>query len=150
MSKENIDNYLEEGMYGAKQTKPAERKRYLGTLRERILLALDKSQVMQQEGFEELAAEMKANPEAKLLLNGKINSRFFKEYKKIARQHNIRYTAVTNKQAETDIGAILTSQSAVDRETIFIEKEEARTSIETDSSQGFKSKIKKWLGLSKR
>ncbi|SDM91581.1 YueI family protein [Sediminibacillus halophilus] len=152
MSKENMDNYLEEGMYGAKQTKPSERKRYLGTLRERILLALKKSQVMQQKGLEELAAEMETNPDARLLLNGKISSRFFKEYKKLARQHNIHYTAVTNKQAETDIGLILTSKTAVDRKTIFIEKEEETpaSTAGDDSSKGLGSRLKKWLGLSER
>ncbi|WP_053217531.1 YueI family protein [Virgibacillus senegalensis] len=148
MSKRNMEDYLEEGLYGAKQTKPAERKKYLGTLRERILLALKKSQVMQQQGFAELEAEMKAHPNAKLLLNGKINSRFFKAYKKLAKQHNIAYTSVTNNEADTDIGAVLTSNSAVDRESIFVEeKEQQSASQQKDTPQGVKARFKKWFGL---
>ncbi|MBC8930811.1 DUF1694 domain-containing protein, partial [Escherichia coli] len=37
---ENIDDYLEKGMYGAKEINPAEKKNYSGTYRERVLIAL--------------------------------------------------------------------------------------------------------------
>ncbi|SDK28087.1 YueI family protein [Sediminibacillus albus] len=149
MSKRKLDDYIEEGIYGAKQTNPAERKHYLGTLRERVIIALKKSQVMQQQGLAELEAEMKNHSEAKLLFNGNISSRFLKKYKKLSAKYRIQYTSVTNKEAETDIGAILTSNDAIEREAIFIESnnEEKTVDESEEKTKGFKHAIKKIFGL---
>ncbi|MEK5037091.1 DUF1694 domain-containing protein [Sporosarcina sp. FSL K6-3457] len=36
----NVDDYLQRGFYGAKEMKPAECRKFLGTIRERIIIAL--------------------------------------------------------------------------------------------------------------
>ena len=76
MCKANIDDYLQKGIYGEKQTKPEERRRFLGTLRERIVVALKKGQVMEQDTYSELEVLMKKYPDATLYLNGNIRYSF--------------------------------------------------------------------------
>ncbi|MRH43780.1 DUF1694 domain-containing protein [Aquibacillus halophilus] len=120
--KKNVDDYLQEGIYGTKEINPAERKLFLGTYRERVILVLTKAQVIQSKGISELDQAMKANPEAKLLLNGNVNIRFFKPYKKVASKHSINYTSVKNKEAKSDFGIVLTLNYAIDKEDIFVEE----------------------------
>ena len=49
VKKPTVDEVLQQGIYGALETKPDERRKYLGTIRERIIVALKKSQVAESE-----------------------------------------------------------------------------------------------------
>ncbi|GGF27373.1 hypothetical protein GCM10010954_28050 [Halobacillus andaensis] len=141
MKKPNVDEYLQEGIYGSRQTKPGERKRYLGTLRERVILVLTKGQVMQEVGIEELSQEMKQHKDAQLLLNGEVSYRFRKPYRQLADQHSIHHTEVSNQESETDIGAILYVDYAIEKENIHVEtKEEPKE--ENEESSGVKGFLK--------
>ncbi|MGP4107655.1 YueI family protein [Virgibacillus sp. L01] len=143
MGKKNVEDYLTEGIYGSKQTKRAERKKFLGTIRERIVIALTKGQVMTDKGLEKLDEAMKSNNDAKLLINGHVSSKFLKEEKALAKKHNIAYTVITNNDADTDIGAVLTYDHAIDKEDIFIQNTEEKD--ETEKPASFFSKVKRWF-----
>ncbi|WP_138420929.1 YueI family protein [Aquibacillus sediminis] len=121
--KKDVDDYLQEGIYGAKETNPAERKAFLGTLRERVVLALTKGQVMKHKGVQQLDQAMKENPDSKLLLNGNVSFRYFKKYKQVASDNQINYKTVNNKSAESDYGIVLTYDHAIDKENIFLQEE---------------------------
>nr|WP_102029261.1 YueI family protein [Salirhabdus sp. Marseille-P4669] len=123
--KKKVDDYVNEGIYGTKQTKPEERRKYLGTIRERIVLVLTKGQVMKKRGLKEMDALMKEHNDAKLLLNGNIRVSAFSPYRKIASKNHIPYTVVANKNTKTDFAAILTYDTkAIDREDIFLAEED--------------------------
>ncbi|UJL46842.1 YueI family protein [Virgibacillus sp. NKC19-16] len=147
MGKKNVDDYLTEGMYGKRRPKEEEREQFLGTLRERIVIALTKGQVMSDKGLEELEEAMKHNTQAKLLINGHVSYRFLKEERELANKYNIPSTTVTNKENDTDIGAVLTYDYAIDKEEIFIEnvpEEESERTNETENGSFF-SRIKQWF-----
>lgn len=139
MKKPNMEDYLQEGIYGSRETKPGERKKFLGTLRERVLLALTKGQVMQELGKEELSDNMKQHPEAKLLLNGEVSYRFLSPYKDIADKQGIHHTTISDQETETDLGAVLTLDYAIEKETITIEgkEREREGSSEEEGMKGF-------------
>ncbi len=148
MTKKNVDDYLTEGIYGTRQTKKAERKKFLGTIRERVVIALTKGQVMSDKGLSELNEAMQANKGAKLLLNGHIGYKFLKEEKALANKYNIEYSVITNENADTNIGAVLTYDFAIDKENIFIEESqesEKDTDKKTTSKESFLAKVKKWF-----
>lgn len=149
MSKKNVDDYLTEGMYGTRLPKDHERKQFLGTLRERIVLALTKGQVMSNKGLEQLEKAMKENPDTKLIINGHVSYRFLTEEKKIANKYNIPHSTITDEDAkDTDIGAVLTYDYAIDKEEIFIKEEPEQTKqepVEEKSQPSLISKIKKWF-----
>lgn len=146
MSGKEVNDYLTEGMYGTRLPKEEERKRYLGTLRERIVLALTIGQVMSDKGIEKLEEAMKANNGAKLFINGQVSTRFMTEEKKLANKYNIPYTIITDETNETDIGAVLAFDYAIDKEDIFIKEtqKEDESKIE-EKNNSFFSKMKNWF-----
>ncbi|WP_406945384.1 YueI family protein [Halobacillus sp. SY10] len=144
MKKPDMEDYLQEGIYGSRQTKPGERKQYLGTLRERVLIALTKGQVMQEKGQEELVALMKSYQDANLLLNGDVSYRFLSPYMDLAEKHNIHHSTVSNQETHSEFGAVLTLAYAIEKEHIRIEeqKEVGESSEQNGWTDFFKSLFK--------
>ncbi|CDQ21543.1 Uncharacterized protein YueI [Halobacillus karajensis] len=136
MKKPDMEDYLQEGVYGSRQTKPGERKRYLGTLRERVLLALTKGQVMQELGKKEMQGLMKEHPDAKLLLNSEVSYRFLSPFKDLAEEQEIHHTTISNQESETEFGAVLTLDYAIEKEKVRIE--EPRQEEKTSEEEGVK------------
>ena len=122
MPKPDIDEYLKQGMYGAKETNPDERRKFLGSLRERVEVALAREQVMEQEVYPEVEQAMKNYSGAQLFLNGHLDYSYLSKYIKIADQQKIAYTIETNKDYNSEIGLVLAHKEAVDKENIFVTK----------------------------
>ncbi|MFD2044239.1 YueI family protein [Ornithinibacillus salinisoli] len=150
MAKKNVEDYLTEGIYGTRLPKQGEREYFLGTFRERIVLALKKGQVMTDKGLEKLEEEMQSYKDATLIFNGHVSNKFLKAEKELADKYNIPYTVVTNEETETDIGAVLTYDYAIDREEIFLEETELEEEKEevNESPPNFFSKMKQWFNPS--
>ncbi|WP_163971471.1 YueI family protein [Oceanobacillus halotolerans] len=144
MGKKDVEDYLTEGIYGKKDPNQAERKKYLGTLRERIVIALTKGQVMSDKGLRALEETMRNNRDTELIINGKVAHRFLKEEKALASKYDIPYTTITDEKANTDIGAVLTYDHAIDKENIFLEETTDETESTDDDSSVF-AKIKRWF-----
>lgn len=142
MNKTDVEDYLQEGIYGAKETRPGERRRYLGTLRERIVLMLTKGQVMQEKGMNELAEHMKEHQDAKLLMNGKIGYKFRKPYSLLADEHNIHSTSVLDQEKDTDVGVLLVVDYAIEKETIEVDTE-VPASVDEEKEKGLKGFLKR-------
>jgi len=142
MGKKNVDDYITEGIYGTRRPKEAERQHFLGTLRERIVIALTIGQVMTDSGITKLEEAMKEHRDTKLLINGQVSYRFLAAEKDLANKYDIPYTVISNEEYETDIGAVLTYDHAIDKENIYIEDEEVEKEEETDS---LFSTIKNWF-----
>jgi uncharacterized protein YueI len=120
VSKPTIDDYLENGMYGQKQTKPDERRKFLGSLRERIVIALTQNQVREKKVYQQVEDSLKEHPGAKLLLNGNMKYAYLTKYIKLANQQGISFSMVTNKESQTDIGLLLVYDHAVNKEEIYV------------------------------
>ena len=120
MKKPTVEEVLQQGIFGVKETKPEERRKFLGTLRERIIAALYMTQVKESKVYPQIEQYMRDNPKAHLFLNGSIHYGEISKYVKIAKKHHINYTIVNNKTNETDIGLVLAMEYAIDKEEIFI------------------------------
>ncbi|GIO23270.1 YueI family protein [Oceanobacillus sp. J11TS1] len=149
MSKKNVDDYLQEGMYGSRLPKERERKKYLGTLRERIAFVLTVGEVMANKGLPELESQLKQHPKAELLMNGNIPYRFLKEEKALADRYSISHTTISSQENDTEIGVVLTYSYAVDIEHISLQDIEDTSAREKEeekadtTSKGLVSKLKK-------
>lgn len=138
MGDKNVDDYLTDGIHGVRRPKEVERQRFLGTLRERIVIALTIGQVMTDSGIAKLEVVMKKHhKDTKLIINGKVSHRFLTAEKALANKYNIPYTVVSNNETETDIGAVLTYDYAVNKETIFIEEDTQQEDKEKESDSFF-------------
>ncbi len=122
LKKPGVEEVLKQGMHGPLETKPEERKKYLGTLRERIIVALTKKQVAEAKIYPQVEKYIKDYPKARLLLNGTLNYTEISKYIKMASTLKIDHTIVTNNVQDTDIGLVLAMDYAIDKEEIFLSK----------------------------
>jgi uncharacterized protein YueI len=123
---QNVDDYVKQGMYGQKQTKPDERRKFLGTIRERIVVALTQPQVRREGTILEAESALKENPSAHLYLNGNMNYSYLSKYIKLASQYGVEYTIVTNKEHNSEIGLVLAYDHAIDKEEIYISSDKSQ------------------------
>ncbi|USK68448.1 YueI family protein [Peribacillus asahii] len=129
MAKANIEDYLEQGMYGKKEINPAERRKYLSSLRERVIMVLTQAQVLEKEVYTELLPLFKQHPKACVFLNGHMNYTHLIKYVKLATTHNIRYKIVLNKDHNSDLGLVFAEEFAIDLDNIYIEKKQKSVNI---------------------
>ena len=120
----NLEDYLNQGVYGQKELKSEERRKFLGTLRERVILALTQSQVREEGVYKEVQDALRKNPDAQLLLNGHMNYSYLSKYSKLSEQYKVKYTMVTNNEYHTEIGLVLAHHEAINKENIYVKKNE--------------------------
>ncbi|MDQ0272921.1 YueI family protein [Cytobacillus purgationiresistens] len=143
---EKIDEYLKQGMYGQKQTKPDERRRFLGTLRERTVIALKQPQVRKPGIIAEVESALQDHSKARLYLNGHMSYQDLSKYIKVATSNHVDYTIVTNKDFNSELGLVLAYDYAIDHEEIYVTIEENnQTKPEAKSKTGLFTLIKKVL-----
>ncbi|MFK9092046.1 YueI family protein [Bacillus salipaludis] len=143
MKKPTVDEVLQQGIYGPLETKPDERRKYLGTIRERIIVALYKRQVAETEVYPQIEQSMREYPEAHLFLNGNMSYEELSKYVKLAAKKKIEHKIVTNKEHDTEIGLILAMGHAIDKEEIFITKKQ-QILKKPQGKKGLFAKIFKW------
>ncbi|WP_317845705.1 YueI family protein [Bacillus sp. S3] len=143
LKKPTVDEVLQQGIYGTLETKPDERRKYLGTIRERIIVALYKDQVAEAAVYPQIEQSMKENPGAQLFLNGNMSYEELSKYVKLATKRKIDHKIVTNKEHDTEIGLLLAMPHAIDKEEIFITKKAPNLEMPQEK-KGLFSKIFKW------
>ncbi|MCM3570185.1 YueI family protein [Neobacillus mesonae] len=139
MKKTSVEEVLQQGIHGALETKPDERRKYLGTLRERIVVALKKAQVAEDTIYPQVEQYMKEYPKAHLFLNGDLNYDQLSKYIKKAAKYKIKHTIVTNKESNTNIGLVLAMDYAIEKNEIFISMKAPE--IQQASKKGFFAKL---------
>ena len=138
-----MDDYLQQGIHGAKETKPDERRRFLSTLRERVVVALTQEQVREMSVYPEVEAHMKDQHKAHLYLNGNMDYSFLSKHISTAKKLDLEFTIVTNKEHNSDLGLVLALDYAVEKEDIFISKAEPKTAQAEKKSTGLFSTFQK-------
>lgn len=142
LKKTTVDEVLQQGIYGPLETKPDERRKFLGTLRERIVVALTKSQVGETAVYPQVEQQIKEKPHSHLFLNGNMNYEDLSKYVKLATKYKIEHTLVTNKEHDSEIGLVLAMDHAIDKEDIYITKKVPVQQQEVKKkNKGFFSKI---------
>lgn len=123
MSSDNMQNYLNKGMYGANQTKPEERQEYLGSLRERVYLSITIQQLTSTDYSDAVKKEINKHPNNTLLFNGSVDIKDLDPYIKLSNQLSCSFRIVTGEDAEkSSIGLIYVAPQAVNIESIDVEE----------------------------
>ncbi|MED1205242.1 YueI family protein [Heyndrickxia acidicola] len=148
--KPDIEDYLQKGMYGTKETKPEERKKFLGTLRERIVIALLKNQIYENGTYPEIEENMKKHKQATLYLNGDVNYNYLSKYIAIAKKHSIPFSIVSKHTGDTNIGLVLAYNYAIDQEEIYLTKKNQAASTAPIKKGGVLSSLKKMIKKPKK
>lgn len=121
---DHLDEYIQQGIHGPREINPDERRKFLGTLRERVVVVLTKSQVREPGTYKEVENLMAKNKEATLFLNGNMNYSYLSDYIKLANKVGNKFSLSTNKEHDSDLGLVLAYDHAVDIENIYITKHE--------------------------
>lgn len=123
MKEESVDFYLQQGIFGHAETKPDERRMFLGSLRERALLALTKGQVSRNKPYQEVEQVLKSNRQASLLLNGELSYASYSQYVKMANAAGCSFKVVNHHEAHSPFGLVIEMPSAVNQEHIYLKDE---------------------------
>ncbi|MCK8827764.1 YueI family protein [Natroniella acetigena] len=112
--------------HGGLELKKEERNQYLGEFKERVLKALTVSQVEEEGVYSEIITSIKDSEAKKLIIDSKVSSPAAKEYIKVARENELSFKKVSSPDFKGELGLVVVSDHAVNREDIFVEKRQKR------------------------
>ena len=142
MSGKKLDDYITEGIYGPKELKQDEKRKYLGTYRERILLALYKTEVSQKKGLQEIQELKKTYPDAIMLLNDKMSIHTLKPYRQLATNLNFTYRYIRNETIDSEFGVIIALDYAIEMDNILLPDEnQPKTDTTTNKKRPWWKKL---------
>ncbi|MHA8138354.1 YueI family protein [Lactobacillaceae bacterium Scapto_B20] len=88
----NVNSRLEQSSYGTPKINPDEQRKYLGTFRERVSLAIMIKDLGTDQAQQAFTNEAKAHPDYQLIVNGQVDQALIGPYMRIAAQNNIKFT----------------------------------------------------------
>ncbi len=139
----DIEDYLQQGLHGPLETKPNERRRFLGTLRERVIIALTKAQMREPGTYPEVEAAMKEHPQATLFLNGHIDYDHISKYIRLARKYGVKTSIATNTEYDSELGLVLAAGYAIHKKDIYVKKEDKQEKAKQKDKKGILSVLGK-------
>lgn len=133
------------------QTKPDERRRFLGSLRERVLVRMTNSETANPILTDLFLKHFQDYFGYSILINSNINNKFLNQVESSCSQFQISFTIVSNETAKTgpdDTAILVVAQTAINKMRIELRqvyppempKTELKTSIKTKKA-GFWKRI---------
>ncbi|WP_390408648.1 DUF1694 domain-containing protein [Lacticaseibacillus jixiensis] len=126
MTKDELNERLTQSMNGNPQTRPDERRQYLGSLRERVALAITNEQLKDPKTLpscQQALAKYTAADGYKLLLNGKLDVTLLAPYMQLARRVNLPFTSINDDSAHLEpdaYGLLVVNQAAINHADIAL------------------------------
>lgn len=157
MANDNLQEHLNNGLYGTPQLHPDEQRKYLGTFRERVSLTITFKEFSNNQNacLTAIKQEISSNTEEELSIkiNGQLSSDIIDKIIQISKENNTKfeYLADASFSHDDDANAIVicSSKSALHIENIDVEskyhelferKSEEKNDPEEDK-KGFLSKL---------
>ena len=157
MTNDNLQEHLNNGLYGTPQLHPDEQRKYLGTFRERVSLTITFKEFSNNQNacLTAIKQEISSNTEEELSIkiNGQLSSDIIDKIIQISKENNTKfeYLADASFSHDNDAKAIVicSSKSALHIENIDVEskyhelferKSEEKNDPEEDK-KGFLSKL---------
>ena len=123
IAKDELQQHLDKGRFGAARINPDEQRKYLGTFRERCFASMTVREMKNQQDQKNLITEIKKYPEGKLLINGAVDEKVQADFIALASKNSVDFTIVNDATVESEdsIGLLLVTDHAVNEEIIDIE-----------------------------
>ena len=146
----DVQNYLEKGMYGTPQIKPDEKRKYLGTYRERVVLALTMDDIAKTSYPSGCLSKFKEFPKGQVLLNANLTPQQQNKMMQLAQKAGVSFRLVETDTSTTDIGLVYALDYAVDLDDISLpsgrvlddtQKKETPTPPQTNNKMSFLKKL---------
>lgn len=130
-AEDELQTRLNNRMYGAPQTRPDERRQYLGSLRERVaLLVTNQEMPTSLEQTRLVLQNYQHQADYTVLLNGKLDPEALAPYLKVCQDADLAFTLINDDTASLDAeapGLLLVNAEAIDQADIRLKKPEAPT-----------------------
>ncbi|AYM03615.1 YueI family protein [Levilactobacillus yiduensis] len=123
--KSQMEQHLQNSVYGTPKINPDEQRHYLGTFRERVSLAMTIAEVTDRKSLDAFITEITAHPDYQVILNGHIDQADLAPYLKLASQHNLKFTIRQDTiygVNDSDLGLIVASDTAINQNPISLSK----------------------------
>jgi uncharacterized protein YueI len=147
MNNDNVNDRLEQSsMGGTPKINPDEQRRYLGTFRERVSLAIKIADLSNTNTITALKDEFKNHDNYQLIINGNIEHNLIAPFIQLASQNNIKFVIKTDsfyKTGNDNYGVVYANKASINVNPIdFIDKypQYAKQSNETKAETSVKSK----------
>lgn len=121
-SRDEIKLALEYAIKGPPEFKPDEKVKYLGQLRERVILALTKDQVKEPIIYDEVRKAISDQRSSILILNGDVGVKNVLKYEDIAQAAGKSYTTIHDPDLKGNLGLVVASEDPVDIEDIYVHR----------------------------
>lgn len=136
--KSQMEQHLQNSVYGTPKINPDEQRHYLGTFRERVSLAMTIAEVTDRQNLDAFITEISAHPDYQVIFNGHINQTDLAPYLKLASQHNLKFTIKQDTiygVNDTDLGLVVASDEAINQNPISLAKKyPAKTPTDSTSA----------------
>lgn len=147
--KSQMDKHLQNSTFGVPKVNPDEQRRYLGTFRERVSLAMTIAEVTDRNNVDAFVTEITAHPNYQVILNGHIDQADLAPYLKLASQHSLKFTIrndIFYGMAEDDYGLIVASDHAINENPVDLTKKYPKPSTTSAEPDQKKTLLDKLLG----
>lgn len=98
---DNLQDHMNKGMYGTPQLKPDEKRKYLGTFRERVSLTITFQQLKDPQALVDLKEELAKNPDLYVIINGQLEQQLLASLLKIVKEADVPFTLNTDQALAT-------------------------------------------------
>lgn len=144
----NVEQRIQNSVYGTPKVKPDEQRKYLGTFRERVWLTITVAEVKQQDWSTALRTELTAHPKSLVIINGNLADQFTHNYVLIASQQNAEFTIKTGTDTKTNddsFAVVVADHQAVYQSPVDVVKKYGQQSNPPTTNQRTKPSLIKRL-----
>lgn len=120
--KSELEKTITMGLHGAPELRPEEKRRYLGSFRERVLQAVTFDQLRTREGIKVMTDALKDPRAVELLIHEQARGTAMPLIVE-ARRRGVDFTIVSNPDFVGNIAAALVAADAVDAAELYAETE---------------------------
>lgn len=118
---DNVQDHINNAIFGGRQTKPDERRHYLGSLRERVALRISNDLMTEektQRRFRKALQNFTADPDLSVLINGKLGIGTTSAYMKLCNDAHMPFTLINDGNAllgADETGLLIVAKTNIDR-----------------------------------
>ncbi len=123
-----LDDHLTNAIFGPRKTNPDERRKYLGSLRERVALRISNCDMRDANTVRRLKAIITQyqNRELTVLINGRLGTGITGPFVKLCSQNDLPFTLISDDSAHTEedaAGLLIVAKNAINQENIDLPAE---------------------------
>ena len=128
--KSEIDQRIQNGIYGTPKFKPDEQRHYMGTFRERVWLTISVAEINNNDWSFAVREELTKHPDSLVIINGNLADHLTRNYIMLANQMQVQFTIKTGSDAKTtpdSLALVISDHKAVYESPVDVQKKYSRS-----------------------